>query len=213
MSVMISAAVWRMQFQDTSLKLVALALADQANDEGECWPYLESVAARVELSERSVQRHLSTLEANGLLEREARFSRKGTQTSNMFRFNLEAIPAPSVTNKPAKKDEKTADPIQFPHGEKFAAKWEEWQQFKKGARHKKLQPASVQKQLDALGAIPEPDAIDCIDLSIRNGWQGLFPERFGKGGKASVGNRRADGTLNKGSSFGRRDSDDEGHLF
>jgi hypothetical protein len=48
-------------------KLVLISLADQANDDGICWPGVASMAKRTCLSERSVQRALRELSHLGLL--------------------------------------------------------------------------------------------------------------------------------------------------
>jgi hypothetical protein len=50
-------------------RLVLLALADRADEAGLCWPGVAWIARRVAASERSVQRCLAKLEADGWLER------------------------------------------------------------------------------------------------------------------------------------------------
>jgi hypothetical protein len=82
MSVYISAAVWKMQLQPTN-KLIMLALADMANDEGQCWPSNRSLQRRTGLSERTVRGALTDLEEQGLVRRDSRFN-EGRQTSNLF---------------------------------------------------------------------------------------------------------------------------------
>jgi len=53
-------------------KLVALALADIADDEGRCWPSVRYLAKKCSMDERSAQRHLRELEKDGLIERQDR---------------------------------------------------------------------------------------------------------------------------------------------
>lgn len=69
-------------------KLVLLALADSANDEGVCWPGTKRVAAMVGLEDRAVRGHVGTLEEAGLLRREPRFRSDGSQASNLTVLNL-----------------------------------------------------------------------------------------------------------------------------
>lgn len=49
-------------------RLVALSLADFANDEGECFPYLETIARKANVSVRQVQRILRNFEGDGFIE-------------------------------------------------------------------------------------------------------------------------------------------------
>jgi DNA-binding transcriptional ArsR family regulator len=85
MSVLVSSAVWKFQFKDPSMKLVALALADMANDSGESWPSIGSIQERSGLSESSVRRHIRAMEEMGVIERSERFAHE-RQTSNGYRF-------------------------------------------------------------------------------------------------------------------------------
>lgn len=69
-------------------KLLLLALADTANNEGVCWPGTRRVAEMVGLSERAVREQLTKLEEAGVLRREPRFRPDGSQTSNLTILNL-----------------------------------------------------------------------------------------------------------------------------
>lgn len=62
------AAVWPLDLPDSE-KLVALALADWSNDEGECWPSVPQIAKKCSKSERTVQTVTARLEEKGLLTR------------------------------------------------------------------------------------------------------------------------------------------------
>lgn len=52
-------------------KLVLLALADNANDAGDCWPSINALATKCSLSRRSVLRTISGLQGGGHLTRRA----------------------------------------------------------------------------------------------------------------------------------------------
>lgn len=51
-------------------KIVLLALADCANDQGGCWPSISTLKAKTNLSERKVQMAIKWLKENGHLTRE-----------------------------------------------------------------------------------------------------------------------------------------------
>lgn len=66
---------------------VMLLLADHANEEWMCWPSLELLAMDTCMGERTVRRHLRSLEEHGVLECFALYdSRSGHRTGNQFRL-------------------------------------------------------------------------------------------------------------------------------
>jgi hypothetical protein len=67
MSIAITAAVWQLEIP-SSEKLVLLALADHAKDDGFCWPGIPGLAKKCSLSERQVQRYIKSLEKKGFLK-------------------------------------------------------------------------------------------------------------------------------------------------
>ena len=72
MSVLISAAVWKESTAQGTALLLLVSLADQANDEGWCWPTVKLIAERCRISPRTAQRLIIQLEASGELVREER---------------------------------------------------------------------------------------------------------------------------------------------
>lgn len=68
MSVRIMSAVWDMDFSPVE-KLILLALADWANDDGVAWPSIAKLAQKTGCGERTVQRTLRAAEQAGLLTR------------------------------------------------------------------------------------------------------------------------------------------------
>jgi len=62
MSIKLMTAVWAMQNLTPTQKLVLLALADNASDEGICWPSLTTITAKTSLSRRAVTDALADLE-------------------------------------------------------------------------------------------------------------------------------------------------------
>ena len=59
-------SVWALDISSTH-KLVLLALADNANDEGMCWPSMATIVAKTSLSERCVRGVIRELESAGRL--------------------------------------------------------------------------------------------------------------------------------------------------
>jgi len=66
MSTRIMALVWPLQMAPGA-KAVLVSLADQANDDGVCWPRIATIAERTCFSERSVTRALNELAEIGAL--------------------------------------------------------------------------------------------------------------------------------------------------
>lgn len=78
-------------------KLVLLKLADNASDQGECWPSVPYIADQCEISERSVQNHIQQLVKDGLVRIEKRLAENGLNRSNVYHITLSgsgANPAP-----------------------------------------------------------------------------------------------------------------------
>lgn len=68
MSVRVMTAVWALDLPD-SQKIVLLALADCANDEGHCWPSMRSLKMKCSKSERTIQGVIKQLVETGHVTR------------------------------------------------------------------------------------------------------------------------------------------------
>ena len=82
-------------------KLVLLKLADNANDQGECWPAVQYIAEQCEISKRSAQNHIQQLVKDGLVRIEERKAENGLNRSNIYHLVLGgygANPAPYGAN-------------------------------------------------------------------------------------------------------------------
>lgn len=96
--------VWEIELPPGE-KLVLLALADQANDDGRnCWPSVETICHRSGQGERTVRRALQSLESKGILTRN---HREGTSTQYhvhpcQIGTPAETAPLPKTTKTPAK---------------------------------------------------------------------------------------------------------------
>ena len=68
-------ACWPLQGMSPAQKAVLISLADNANDDGVCWPSIATIGARTCLSERAVRNALRWLEEANLLKSHQRFGR------------------------------------------------------------------------------------------------------------------------------------------
>ena len=79
---------WRQQLSPTP-KLILMALADAANDDGICWPSVSTVATKCCVSVRTVRRVMQKLVDRGLLHSEQRYRKDGSCSSNRYQLRLE----------------------------------------------------------------------------------------------------------------------------
>jgi hypothetical protein len=98
MSVRAMSAVWDLDLPDSD-KIVLLALADCANDEGHCWPSVASLVRKCSKSERTIQGCIKRLVDEGLLIRREVLGKGCNYTVLPKRT---AAPAPRNDGAPAK---------------------------------------------------------------------------------------------------------------
>lgn len=81
-------------------KLVLIKLADNASDQGECWPSYQHIADQCEISKRSVMNHIAALCDSGLLRKEIRKGGPKGNSSNVYFLTLGGeSPAPGVVQQ------------------------------------------------------------------------------------------------------------------
>ena len=91
MSIALMTEVWKLDLQ-APRKMVLLALADNANDEGtNCFPSVATIVEKCSMSERTVQGHLQALEETGLIQRKERSGRSTHYTLNVERISALAL--------------------------------------------------------------------------------------------------------------------------
>ncbi|QXH68591.1 helix-turn-helix domain-containing protein [Pseudomonas asgharzadehiana] len=71
-------------------KLVLVKLADNASDQGECWPSYQHIADQCEIDRSTVRRHIRKLAEQGLLRVENRDGPKGN-SSNLYFLTLGGV--------------------------------------------------------------------------------------------------------------------------
>ena len=85
------------------------------------------------------------------------------RTSNEHQTNI---------NKELKELEELKEGLPFQSND-FQQAWNDWIAYRKQLK-KPVTERAVSRHLKLLKKMSEPDAIECIDLSISNGWTGLF---------------------------------------
>lgn len=101
MSISIMTQAWKIQGLSITQKVVLLSLADNANDQGECYPSIAQIVGRTGASERTVQAAIRALEGLGYVRS---MSRLGTSTIYMLTLDTEdgvVIHTPRKSRTPA----------------------------------------------------------------------------------------------------------------
>ncbi|HDS1582171.1 TPA: helix-turn-helix domain-containing protein [Stenotrophomonas maltophilia] len=101
MSTIIMSQCWPLQDLSVTQKAVLISLADQANDEGVCWPAIATIGKRCCMSARAVRTAMDHLEVVGLLTRERRFNSSNVYVVTPDKFNASAA-APKGKRKAGK---------------------------------------------------------------------------------------------------------------
>ncbi len=91
MSTILMSTCWPLQGMSATQKAVLISLADNANDEGVCWPSVPRIALRTCLSDRAVQSAIKWLCEANLLAVKARNGR-----STLYTLTPEAYSPPNV---------------------------------------------------------------------------------------------------------------------
>lgn len=87
------------------------------------------------------------------------------------------VPTPTKKRKRAVKPSNEVAEIQLPFDTvPFRAAWQRWTEYRKGLRKPYKSVVSEQAALNQLKKYNEPFALDLIERSIANGWQGLVFE-------------------------------------
>lgn len=86
MSLAATQRAWSTPGLTTAQLIVLLRLADRANDSGECWPSVRTLAADTRQSERTVRAALAELERMGHITRRRRVSQVGTDMTRLYKI-------------------------------------------------------------------------------------------------------------------------------
>ncbi|MCX5584236.1 helix-turn-helix domain-containing protein [Streptomyces erythrochromogenes] len=113
MSIKVTNWVWARSQSRNGARLVMLALADRADDDGFCWPSIDDLAQRTRLSPRAVQKGIATLVTDGELKVE---NGGGRHRSNRYQI----VPKPCTSDGVTHQEPRTSDGVsvtETPHFE------------------------------------------------------------------------------------------------
>lgn len=91
MSIKVMNWGWGLKLEPTP-KLILMALADAADDEGVSWLKIRTIADKCNISERTVRRWIRRFQECGLLHITRRFHEDGRQTSNVYKLAVDKCP-------------------------------------------------------------------------------------------------------------------------
>ncbi len=181
-------AVWERDDLTSTQKLVLLALADWANDEGLCWPSINRLAVKASLTSRGVQKNIRALEDMGFIRR-IEVVGKGNQYWISIPLNdvhpcttftpplndVHPTPEPrsdntSITHQDTPKDIKRELPGWIP-----IEAWDGWIEMRK-LRKKPMTVRAWNRAIARLEAmmICGQDITEVLDRSTMNGWTDLY---------------------------------------
>lgn len=83
MSIKLMQAAWETDCKGNDL-LVLISLADNASEEGYCWPSWDSIIAKTKVSKGTLSKVLNKLEKDGIIIRESRKRDNGSSASNGY---------------------------------------------------------------------------------------------------------------------------------
>ena len=118
---------------NSARKLVLIKLADNANDQGFCWPSHQYIADQCEISKRSVINHISALEEMGLVTVKKRKKESGGNHSNYYYLHFDGVKnlhggsensAPSPSENSAPITCHSLEPVKEPISDKAEPKKE-----------------------------------------------------------------------------------------
>ena len=209
MSIALMTAIWEMDFTPVD-KLVLLALADWANEDGKCWPSIAKIAAKTGCGERTVQRALREAENRGLLTRHENKGKGCVYTIDPRHTGTPATKSPVPDRRPTPatvapntlgytivEEAKASPTARAKKSEPFVLpdwvpveQWEAFSAMRKAIRKpmtdyaKKLVVSELMKLADA--GYP-PGAV--LDQSTRNNWQDVYKIKDRDNGQSKHPNR------------------------
>ena len=83
MSIKVMSWVWEQDLPPLD-KIVLMAIADHADDDGYAWPGMKRIAEKCSMEKRTVQRHVEKLQEQQLLKVESRQRHDGSSSSNGY---------------------------------------------------------------------------------------------------------------------------------
>lgn len=187
MSIKLMSSVWEIETLSATHKLVMLALADWANDDGLCWPSINRLSVKTSLTERGVQKAIRALEDMGLVRRDEVVG-KGNKywlkaPLNDVHPRTTFTPPPNVVHPtPEPRSPNTSKTHQLNTKSIMALPdwlpvdaWNGWLEMRK-VRKKPMTDRAVTRALNKLDSmrLAGQDIAEVLDRSTMNGWTDLY---------------------------------------
>lgn len=187
MSIRIMTAVWERTDLSSTQKLVLLALADWANDEGLCWPSINRLAVKASMAGRSIQRIIRELEDAGFVRRDE-VTGKGNKywiLSPLTDCHPRHSVTPPLTDSHPTPDTVSPNTSEIHHITTKDIKalpnwlpvdaWNGWLEMRK-QRKKPLTDRAASRAINKLEAMRDAgqDITEVLDRSTMNGWTDLY---------------------------------------
>ena len=211
----------KLKIGNPTRKLVLIKLADNANDNGICWPSYDHIADQCEISRRTAIRQVKELVDMGLIKVTYRDGEKGNST-NVYKLNLRG----DKLTPPSDRMSPPSDPVSLPPSDPMSPRTSH--SFEPVNEPKKINkkvsgisleslPEQISKQtakdfIEHRKVLKKPltqkafelamsSAIKCvgvtpdqaIDICIERGWQTPRPEWIANHLKSSNQNQGPDG--------------------
>lgn len=104
MSIKIMTLVWESNVGPATKRLILLALADSANDEGVCWPSIRTLKTKAQCGQTTAEDALRSLDYDGLVKRDRRFNDTSVYTINVAKLTTpEYRGTPEIQGDPPPK--------------------------------------------------------------------------------------------------------------
>lgn len=196
MSIKLMSAVWDRDDLTSTQKLVLLALADWANDEGLCWPSIDRVALKASLTSRGVQKTIRALEEMQFLRKEEIKGRGNKYwvsmpTNDVHPRTTFTPPVSQVHHSPEPRSPNTSKihqlttkyiiegyPVWLP-----IDSWKGWVEMRKQRKRPLTDRAKARAftKLEALH-LAGHDINELLDRSTINGWLDIYEPKEQKNG-------------------------------
>jgi hypothetical protein len=169
-------------------KLVLVKLADNANEDGVCWPSINTIAKHCECGRRTVIRHIQWLEENGFLSVKRKRSDKNKNEVNVYELHEQTMrantlqeqgsatvapPSATVTPPPSATVAPKSTNIESPIEPSI---WQDFLDMRKSIKKPLLNGAisRMDKKLTKMHNQGH-DINKCLEQSIINSWQDVYP--------------------------------------
>ena len=198
-------------------KLVLLVLANRADKNGQAWPSIDNIAQQSCMSRSGVKKALRGLVDRELLTKDSRRNRSNvyrlTLNNDSTCRALSDLPEKTsgghsetegghvvtvkgslgnpqtVTQYPQNPKETSRTIIEPKDGEQNlnTEAWQEYLTHREEMKFRNLTPRGEEKIKQKLCQYTKTEQATAIDLTIANGWQGVFPERGKRDARCSAG--------------------------